>query len=145
MKKLILAFVTAASTYAMAATESAALKKIEAQREGNLTALVIEHYTTNKKVDCEDDQVMGVEAIKTSSDSMNEEKRVGTPYQFSANYLVIQKCFYGSTFQGVFSEIKNAVILKASFRSLYNKNGGPAAMKDLKFEDVRVVDPATIQ
>jgi hypothetical protein len=70
---------------------------------------------------------------------MNETKKEGTPYYYEADYLVTQKCFYASTFQGAYAEIKSAAILKASFKSNYDMNYGPAKMADLEIKFVKSV------
>lgn len=137
---VILAAFALANT-ALAATDPAKVDQIDRAREGNLAKIVADFYTKNSKSACEEPiEVSKVEVFKTGSSSLNEEKVPGTPYTYTAQYLVVQKCHSGSTFGGAYTGPGDAVLIKASFTSKYNEKGGPAEMKNLYFQILRPVD-----
>lgn len=140
MKKIALFLALALSPAAFASTPPEHVDQIDTAREGNLKQLVLDYYQANLKVACEESSLPKTEITKMASDSANQEKVVGTPYDYAAHYIVIQKCLYGSTFVGAYSDTVNAVIVKGSFHSKYNKKNGPAKMENLKIELVRAVD-----
>ena len=140
MKTFILtALVSLVATSAFASTPVEAVNKIDLEREGDLSAKVVDFYNKNLKVECETNELAKVDIVKLSSSSMNEEKTPNTPYSYSATYLVVQKCLYGSTFVGAYSDAKKASIVTGSFKASYNFKGGPKEMKDLKIELVKDV------
>jgi hypothetical protein len=142
MKNLKLTLITLAlSASALAATAPEDVDRIDNSREGNLKQLVLNHYMKTSKSPCQEGvELPKFEIVKVSSSSMNETKTIGTPYDYEANYLIVQKCLNGSTYAGAYSEPMKAVILKGSFRSKYNNKYGPAKMEDLKIEEVNNVD-----
>lgn len=77
---------------------------------------------------------------KISSSSSNEEKIPTTPYAYEGSYLVIQRCLFGSTYVGAYLDAKKTFIMKASFTSKYDQQGGPKKMENLKIELVRDAD-----
>ena len=127
---------------ALASTPVEQVDKIDTAREGNLRELAVNYFKANLKVNCDEGQLAKFEALKVATDSSHETKQPGTPYNYSANYVVVQKCLYGSTFVGAYSDTQKAVLLKGSFRSFYNRLNGPAKMENLKFEVLKDLDLA---
>ena len=128
---LAIASLTAATQFVSAATDPKYVEKIDSQREGNLQLLVKNHVLANAKHDCGGHDVYKIDAIKTWA---NVEKRPGTPYEYEATYLVIQKCHTGSTFVGAYITTEKASLVSASFRSNYNSKGGPEKMENLNIK-----------
>jgi hypothetical protein len=134
-------FVTALfSLNAMASTDPKQVDGIDTAREGNLSQLALNYFQSKLKVACDVNEVLKFDIVKVASDSANQDKIPGTPYDYSATYLVVQKCLSGSTYAGAYSSpIKNSIV-KGSFHSKYNQKNGPAKMEDLKFEYVKDID-----
>lgn len=138
--KMITVLLSLVSATAFASTPVESVDKIDTAREGNLAALVLEHFKTNMKVACDTNELPKYEITKVGTSSAHQTKQPGTPYDYSAAYLVVQKCLYGSTFVGAYSDARKASILKGSFTSKYNRAGGPLKMESLKIEAVRDLD-----
>lgn len=138
--KMIAVLLSLVSVTAMAATPAEQVDGIDTKREGNLSALVLEHFKKNMKIACEEGQVAKFEITKVGTSSAHQTKTPGTPYDYAAAYLVVQKCLYGSTFAGAYSDAMKSSLLKGSFTSKYNRAGGPLKMESLKIEAVRDVD-----
>ena len=132
---------------AFASTPPGQVDRIDSFREGNLAQLVLKHYKANFKVGCAANgtQLQKVEIIKLASASHNQEKRPGTPFNYEATYLILEKCLYGSTYAGAYSDSVKSVAMKGSFHSNYDENGGPAMMEDLMISLVKEIDTSLPQ
>lgn len=147
MKNLMLALVASIvlPASASAATPVEQVGKIDAAREGNLRVLVSNFFRTNLRAACEQGQLPRIDTMKISSNSANEEKVPGTMYTYEADYLVVQTCMSGSTFQGAYLDVVKSSIVRGSFRSKYNAAFGPAKMVDLKIKLIREADLSVTQ
>ncbi|MGE3260498.1 MAG: hypothetical protein AB7K68_01855 [Bacteriovoracia bacterium] len=139
MKNFLFALVLCAAP-AFASTPSENVDKIDTAREGNLKQLTVKYFQDNLKIACEEGQVAKFDAFKITSESANQEKSPHTPYDYSATYLVVQKCLYGSTYVGAYADTMKSVLVKGSFHSKYNSKNGPAKMEGLAFEYIKDVD-----
>lgn len=151
MKKLVIfaSFVSsmvALPLASMASTPPEAVDRIDTAREGNLQQLVKRFFQKNAAVACDVNQTMKIDILKLSSSSANDEKTVATPYEYSANYLVLEKCLYGSTFVGAYSDAFKSVIMTGSFKAHYKdiSKFTPAAMTDLTIKVVREITDTNI-
>lgn len=132
MKLTTLAVTLMFAGHAFASTPVEMVEKIDKDREGNLAQLVTSYFQKTVASTCTEGQVK-IQAFKLSSYSSNEEKVPGTPYTYSANYLVTQKCMLGSTFVGAGVDVEKAVLIGASFKGIYKKGTyTPAQMSDVK-------------
>ena len=141
MKFTVALLVLALSFSALAATPPEAVNGIDADREGDLSVTVVDYFKKNLAIACDSEQVVKIDVLKLTSSSNNEEKKPGTPYEYQAQYLVVQKCLYGSTFVGAYSDTMKSVILKGSFNAHYKKEGSfkRGATTDLKVEQVKEI------
>jgi hypothetical protein len=128
------------SVGAFASTPPEHVDGIDRAREGNLKKLVLQEFIKTQKVDCGVSEIPKFEITKISAASNNEEKIPGTPYDYAATYLAVQKCLYGSTYVGAYIEPKKTAIMSASFISKYDRDGGPLNMEGLSIKSVRDVD-----
>lgn len=142
---LVLTLVLAATQSALASTDPAKVAQLDRQREGNLKSLVIAEYQKQIGNKCEGPEVMKIDALKITAESFHQTKTPGTPYDYSATYLVTVKCHSGSTYAGAMIDTTAAALMKGSFSSKYNNAGGPAKMENLKIELVRSIDPSTLK
>ncbi|MGZ3696327.1 MAG: hypothetical protein ACXWQO_20360 [Bdellovibrionota bacterium] len=142
MKKILLALLAVSfANVAMASTDPRQVDALDTAREGNLSSLVLDYFKKNLKVACDDvNNVVKFEITKVASDSANQDKKPGTLYDYKGTYLVVEKCLFGSTYAGAYSEPVKGTIVQGSFSSKYNAKNGPAKMEDLKFQVVRDVD-----
>ena len=142
MKHSLLALLLTLPLSALASTPVENVDKIDTAREGNLAPLVLAHFKKNLSVACEENQLPKFEITKIATDSSNESKTPGTPYNYKGTYLVVQKCLYGSTFVGAYSDPMRASVITGSFHSEYDRKMGPKKMEDLKIELVKDIDLA---
>lgn len=131
---IVITFLFLISISAFASTPSSAVEQIDKDREGNLSELVLKHFTENLKVECGEGSLAKFEIFKLSSGSANDSKTPETPYTYEARYLAIQKCLTGTTYVGAYLEVVKSVALNASFSSQYNRESGPKKMEGLLIE-----------
>lgn len=142
MKKKIIGFIALAimTTKTFAGTPVEMVNKIDQAREENLAELVLKNFVQTQSIKCEPNELAKYEIVKISSDSANQEKVPGTAYDYKATYLVIQKCIYGSTFVGAYTEARKTTEMEGSFTSKYNKKGGPLKMQGLKITATKNIE-----
>lgn len=137
----LLALALCISLPAFASTDPRQVDALDTAREGNLSQRVLAYFKNGLEVACEDsNNVLKFEITKIASDSSNQEKVPGTSYDYKGTYLVVQKCLYGSTYAGAYSDPVKASIVRASFHSKYNRKNGPAKMEGLEFEYLKDID-----
>jgi hypothetical protein len=137
MKTLIAAMFISLVSSAIAGTDPAKVDGIDIARAGNLSTKVAEFFAANHKIECDFNELAKFEAFKISSASSNEEKVPTTPYNYSAKYLVVQKCLSGSTFAGAYTDTVKSAIVTGSFNASYNRRGGPVEMLNLEIKHVK--------
>lgn len=135
--KIALVAAALLSTQAFAATDPKQVEAMDLARQGNLPQLVLGEFAKSQtSADCEGGLVK-YQIVKVSAESYHQEKRPGTKYDYSAVYLVSQKCHSGSTFAGAMIDNAKSALYKGSFTSAYNSKNGPARMESLKIEFVK--------
>lgn len=137
-KTLIILTTVLAATLAQASTNPAAVARLNKERAGKVKQLISQEYKKNHAVECQG--LSKTKIIQISSDSYNQEKRPGTMGDDSGHFLVIQQCHAGATYAGAVISAQNMVLMKASFESSYDSNGGPEKMENLKIEKIGTLE-----
>ena len=132
MKALLL--VAALSLNAFAATAPDKVDLIDAARAGNLRQLVIQEFVSKYKADCTENEVPKYEAIKLSGGSSKQTRNPGTPYNYEATYLIIQKCLWGSTYAGAYFDFAKSSMITGSFTSHEDHKGRVTKMENIQLK-----------
>lgn len=137
--KFVLVMAMLASVNAFAATDSEYAPVLDAGREGNLRQLVIEEFQRNNKIACDTNEAARFDAIRLASGSAHKDK--GTyAYEYEATYLVIQKCYSGSTYAGAYGSLVKSSVITGSFDSVETKKGKATTLTNVKFKFVKDVN-----